>query len=186
MKQKKQSFPKKWIGLKAARFRKYQSWINNQKPGKCGTYASGALLHDAYLHHYSIDLSKEAVLNGLQEIVEETFPYRGTFPWDLRHGLNYVLKDNSELKASMCFLPDKIVVKHLNRPNPEPVVVGTSRFLGSNYKNHWLLIYAYGYNSSGKLYFKGYDNHGRYSAVVPASQTIGCVWLTGQEEKKFG
>lgn len=91
--------------------------------------------------------------------------------------LSYVIKDVPELKAKMSLIAEQKVVELLNRQNPTPVAVGTAKLFGSKYKNHWLLVYAYGYNKEGKLYFRAYDNHGKYTAIVPASQTIGCVWI---------
>ncbi|MEG0289406.1 MAG: hypothetical protein RR725_07160 [Carnobacterium sp.] len=56
MKEKNTQYPEKWTGLKPTRFNKYRSWINNQKPGICGTYVSAVLLHDAYLHAYGLNI----------------------------------------------------------------------------------------------------------------------------------
>lgn len=174
---KRPSYPTKWIGLKPTRFKKYQKWINREKPGICGTYVSAALLHDTFMNQYNVDVSKEKLLAGLRAVVDDRFPYRGTFPWDLRLGLSYVVKDIPELSAKMSFISERKVVELLNREEPIPVAVGTAKLFDSKYKNHWLLVYAYGYNKEGKLYFKAYDNHGKYAAIVPASQTIGCVWI---------
>lgn len=177
MEKTKWAYPTKWIGLKPLRFKKYRSWINREKPGICGTYVSAALLHDRFLEYYQVDLEKEKLITGLKSVVDDLFPYRGTFPWDLRLGLGYVLRDIPGLTAKMSLIPERTVVELLNRPEPMPAAVGTAKLFGSKYKNHWLLVYAYGYNKEGKLFFKAYDNHGRYTAIVPASQTIGCVWL---------
>lgn len=179
MKNSKSSYPTKWFGMKPARFKKYRNWINREKPGICGTYVSAALLHDTFLQQYQVDLEKEALLIGLKTVVDDLFPYRGTFPWDLKWGLSYVTRDIPELTVKMSLVPERKVVELLSGPEPLPVAVGTAKLFGSKYKNHWLLVYAYGYNKAGKLYFKAYDNHGKYSAVVPASQTIGCVWIEG-------
>lgn len=177
MEKTKLTYPTKWIGLKPLRFKKYRSWINREKPGICGTYVSAALLHDTFLEYYQVGLEKEKLITGLKSVVDDLFPYRGTFPWDLRLGLNYVLRDIPDLMAKMSLVSERTVVELLNRSDPMPIAVGTAKIFGSKYKNHWLLVYAYGYNKEGKLFFKAYDNHGRYTAIVPASQTIGCVWL---------
>ncbi|WP_277630899.1 dihydrolipoamide dehydrogenase [Atopococcus tabaci] len=174
--------PKKWHGLPAKRFRKYRTWINRHKPGICGTYVSAVMLDDLFREEYGRELDKEKVIKGLKSVIDDRFPYKGTFPWDLKLGLNYVLGDFPEWKAKMSLIPDKVVVERLNQPDPRPVAVGTTKVLGSPYKNHWLAVYAYGYNADGKLFFKGYDNHGRYTAVVPASQTFGCVWIEQADE----
>ena len=182
MTSKKYNYPSSWVGLKASRFSKYRSWVNNQKPGICGSYVCAVLLHDLYKEQYGKDLSKASLIEGLRTVVDETFAYRGTFPWDLRHGLNVVLKSNPDYDAKLSFIPDKVVVNLLSRANPMPLAVGTARLLGSPYHNHWVLVYAYGYNDNGKLFFKAYDNHGKSMAILPASQTFGCVWL--EENKK--
>ncbi|SIO17652.1 hypothetical protein SAMN05878443_1784 [Carnobacterium alterfunditum] len=176
-KQMENAYPVSWIGLKPARFRKYRTWINAVKPGICGTYVGAVILHDAFNQKYGIDLSKEKLITGLKMIIDDTFVYKGTFPWDVWHGLNWVLKGNQDFKVKMHFVPERKVVALLNRKNPIPVAVGTATLFGSPYKNHWLVVYAYGYNEEGKLFFKAYDNHGRYKAIIPASQTIGCVWI---------
>lgn len=183
-KEKRPSYPKKWIGLKSMRFKKYQKWINREKPGICGTYVSAALLHDTFEHHYNVDMPKDKLLGGLRSVVDDRFPYKGTFPWDLSLGLSYVIKDIPELNAKMSFISELKVVDLLNREDPIPVAVGTAKLFGSKYKNHWLLVYAYGYNKEGKLYFRAYDNHGKYTAIVPASQTIGCVWIEKTQSLK--
>ncbi|MBT2730995.1 dihydrolipoamide dehydrogenase [Carnobacterium sp. ISL-102] len=175
--QMKNAYPVSWIGLKPARFRKYRTWINAVKPGICGTYVGAVILHDAFNQKYGIDLSKEKLITGLKTIIDDTFVYKGTFPWDVWHGLNWVLKGNQDFKVKMHFVPERKVVALLNRKKPIPVAVGTATLFGSPYKNHWLVVYAYGYNEEGKLFFKAYDNHGRYKAIIPASQTIGCVWI---------
>lgn len=179
---KKNDYPTAWTGIKASRFSKYRSWINDQKPGICGSYVSAVLLHDLYKQQYGKDLSRTSLIEGLRSVIDETFGYRGTFPWDLKHGLNVVLKGNSDYNAKLSFIPDKVVVDLLSRANLMPIAVGTARLLGSPYHNHWVLVYAYGYNDDGKLFFKAYDNHGKSAAILPASQTFGCVWI--EENKK--
>lgn len=175
--------PTKWHGLPARRFRKYRTWVNRHKPGICGTYVSGVLLDDLFREIYDSSLDKEKVIRGLKSVVDDTLPYKGTFPWDLKRGLNFVLKDLLEWQARMHMVPDKKVVEILSGPHPRPVAVGTARLLGSRYKNHWLAVYAYGYNKDGKLFFRAYDNHGRHTAIVPASQTLGCVWIEHTSKK---
>ena len=156
--QAKKNMPKKWQGLKPARFAKYRSWINSGTPGICGTYCSAVLVHDAVLQKY-----------------------KKSFFWDVQHGLKALLKDIPDWSVKSGLITEKIVPALLDRPNPVPVIVGTTRIFNSKYKNHWVVVYAYGYNEDGKLFYKAYDNHGRYQAILPASQTIGCVWL---EERK--
>lgn len=178
--QSKKNLPKKWHGLKPSRFAKYRSWINSGNPGICGTYCSAVLVHDAVLHKYKHSLDKDTLLAGLLTVVDEFLPYKGTFFWDVQHGLKSLLADIPDWTVKAGLITEKIVPALLDRPDPVPVIVGTTRLFNSKYKNHWVVVYAYGYNEDGKLFYKAYDNHGRYQAILPASQTIGCVWL---EEK---
>lgn len=180
--QSKKSLPKKWNGLKPSRFAKYRSWINSGSPGICGTYCSAVLVHDAVLHKYKHSLDKDTLLAGLLTVVDEFMPYKGTFFWDVQHGLKVLLADIPDWIVKSGLITEKIVPALLDRPDPVPVIVGTTRLFNSKYKNHWVVVCAYGYNEDGKLYYKAYDNHGRYQAILPASQTIGCVWL--EERKK--
>jgi len=173
----KESYPVIWHGLKPGRFAKYRSWINREKPGICGTYCGAVLLHDAVLQKYQRSLDKDVLLMGLKSVVDDFMPYKGTFFWDVQHGLNVLLEDIPDWTTKTGIITEKIVPQLLNRPNPVPVIVGTTKLLNSKYKNHWVVVYAYGYNKEGKLFYKAYDNHGRHQAILPASQTIGCVWL---------
>lgn len=166
-----------WHGLEAKRFKPYASWRNTRQPGICGTYVVSVLLHDFLLQTYGLDWNKEDLLKGVEEVVDGWMPYRGTFMWDLYHGLNVFLKKIPGFQAHMHLIPDLAIVKLLSSSKPRPVAVGMADLLGSSYKNHWLVAYAYGRDKTGKLYFKCYDNHGNYQAIIKASQTIGCVWI---------
>ncbi|MGP6139332.1 MULTISPECIES: dihydrolipoamide dehydrogenase [unclassified Jeotgalibaca] len=173
--------PTKWTGLPPARFMKYKGWINRNKPGICGTYCASVLLHDAIYQKTKKSLPKQVLLDGMKAVVDDLLPYRGTFFWDLAHGLRRMLSHTKIWHVRMGILNERIIPRILGSDNPRPVIVGTTKYLNSNYNNHWLVVYGYGYNEKGKLYFRGYDNHGRYKAIVPASQTICCVWLDERE-----
>lgn len=177
------TYPYKWVGLPPKDFRKYRSWINREKPGICGTYVSAVLIHYLFEQEYGKDLDQDLLIDGLRKPVDHYLPYKGTFPWDLKRGLSFALEDIDGWTAKMAMIPDFKVVEELSKENPLPIAVGTTTAFGSSYKNHWLLVYAYGWNKNGKLFLKGYDNHGRYTAIVPASQTFGCVWLEKIEIK---
>ena len=126
----KNSYPIKWIGLKPERFRKYKTWINAVKPGICGTYVGAVILHDAFNQKYGIDLPKEKLIFELKTLIEDTFAYKGTFPWDVWHGLDWVLKGNQDFTVKMHFIPERKVVALLNREKPIPVAVGTATLFG--------------------------------------------------------
>jgi len=90
-------------------------------------------------------------------------------------GLNSVFNfENYRAKSGL--LPDIEVPKLIDQYQA-PVIVGTLKYLGSAYKNHWLLVYAYAYDEQNDLYFKAYDNHGKHNAVIPAKQTNAYVYL---------
>lgn len=183
-KPEKGGLPKKWIGLPSARFFKYRSWINRGFPGICGTYCAAVLLHDAVFQKTRKSLGKQSLLAGMQEKVDDLFPYEGTFLWDLAHGLRSFLKDVPYWQVKTGLIPERIVPRILGGESPVPVIVGTTVLFNSKYRNHWVLVYAFGYNEEGKLYFKAYDNHGKHQAILPASQTISCVWLEEKDAEK--
>ena len=139
------------------------------------------LVHDAVLQKYKKSLDTDTLLARLQTIVDEFLPYKGTFIWDVQHGLKALLKDIPDWSVKSGLITEKIVPALLHRPNPVPVIVGTTRFFFIKYKSRGGGVYADGYNEDGKLFYKAYDSHDRYQAILPASQTIGCVWL---EERK--
>lgn len=175
---------KKWIGLPATRFFKYRNWINNQRPGICGTYCAAVLVHDAIYEKTKKRLNKETLLNGLKLVVDDLMPYRGTFFWDIAHGIRRIFGNTRMWNVKVGILTERLVPELLSGDNPRPVIVGTTKFLNSKYKNHWVVVYAYGYDENNKLYYRAYDNHGSYNAVIPASQTFSCVWLEEREDKK--
>lgn len=166
-----------WTGLEPERFEKYKTWKNKHKPGICGTYVTAVMLHDFLRENYEIEISQEKLLKGLKQVIDDWMPYRGTFFWDLQHGLNYMLKGVDGWRPAQHLVPEIKVKEILSGPYPRPVAVGTSKLLGSRYKNHWVLVYAYAYDSKGRLHFKCYDNHGRHDAVITATEAIACVWI---------
>lgn len=174
-------YPKKWTGLSSIHFTMYRSFVNRIKPGMCGTYVSAALIHYTIKAERDYELDMQQLLAGLRPKIEDRQTYRGTFAWDLKDGLNELLADDGSYEARYHLVSNPIVVRELSKSNPLPVIVGTTRLFGSKYGNHWLLVYAFGYNDKGQLFYRAYDNHGRTMAVIPASQTMACVWL---EKKK--
>lgn len=174
-------YPKKWTGLSSIHFTMYRSFVNRLKPGMCGTYVSAALIHYTIKAERDYELDMQQLLAGLRPKIEDRQTYRGTFAWDLKEGLNELLADDGSYEARYHLVSNPIVVRELSKSNPLPVIVGTTRLFGSKYGNHWLLVYAFGYNDKGQLFYRAYDNHGRTMAVIPASQTMACVWL---EKKK--
>lgn len=173
-------WPKKWHGLPMAAMKPYQKYVNRIKPGICGSYASAALIHYFVQEKYGHQVDMDKLIKVLKPLIEDRYPYRGTFPWDLKSGINDFVPKPLSVKTRYHLISNPIVLDQLNKENPLPVIVGTSRILGNSYGNHWVLVYAYGYNEEGQLFYRAYDNHGRIGAVIPASQTLAAVWI---EEK---
>lgn len=170
-------YPKTWQGLEPKDFRQYRKFVNRIEPGICGTYASAALVHQVVQRERNYDLDMEQLLKVLEPVIDEAPWYKGTFAWDLVRGLNQLFSEDGSYRARYHLISNPVVVRELDKVNPLPVIVGTTRLFGSSYGNHWLLVYAYGYTDNGQLFYRAYDNHGRTQAVIPASQTLACVWL---------
>lgn len=166
-----------WHGLPTQRFEQYKSWINNENPGACGTYTAGVLLHDFLYTHYQLDFDKSDIIEGLRPVVDLWLPYRGTFIHDIVHGLRFMLANVSHVCVNWNVFAERQAVSLLSAENPVPIIVGTNKWLGSRYKNHWVLAYQYGYDTKGDLWLKVYDNHGHYDSVINIKETLSCIWL---------
>ncbi|UUX33837.1 dihydrolipoamide dehydrogenase [Fundicoccus culcitae] len=178
-------WPKKWHGLSMTEMKVYQPYVNRIKPGICGSYATAALIHYFIQKQYNHSLNIADLIKILEPMIEYRYPYKGTLPWDLKAGINQLLPKEIPYQARYHLISNPIVLEQLSNENPLPVIVGTARILGNHYGNHWVLVYAYGYNNEGKLFYRAYDNHGRIGAVIPASQTFAAVWLEAvQHEQK--
>ncbi|RPA55530.1 dihydrolipoamide dehydrogenase [Aerococcus agrisoli] len=164
-----------WTGLDESQFRRYKSWINKTSPGICGTYCAAVLTHYTVLQDTGHWMSKQQLLNAFETVVDDYHLHEGTFFWNVAAGLNSVFNFN-HYRAKTGLIPDKEVPDLIDRYQ-QPVIVGTLAALGSPYKNHWLLVYAYAYDNENQLFFKAYDNHGNYKAVIPAKHTNAYVYL---------
>lgn len=169
-------WPKQWIGISPKEMRQYRQFINREKPGYCGTYTAAALLHYRMLQDLQLDLSMEELLKVLKPLIDGRHFYKGTYPWDLTKGMLDVVGSEG-YQAKWHLISNPVVVEELSKDPANPVIVGTTKVLGSRYGNHWVLVYAYGYNNQGKLFYKAYDNHGKINSVIAASQTMAAVWL---------
>lgn len=164
-----------WHGLDSDTFKVYRSWKNNQSVGICGTYCAAVLTHYITKRDTGISLNKEILINGLKKPIDQLTPHKGSFYWNIREALNYILQPTEYIAHSGWWTERD--VPQLITDDKGPVIVGTLQILGSSYKNHWLVVYAYAFDATGKLWFKGYDNHGRHDAVIPASETFSYVYL---------
>lgn len=173
-----------WTGLDEKTFRPYKSWINKGSPGICGTYCAAVLTHFTVLRDTNHWMAKDKLIAAFKKVVDDYHLHRGTFYWNVEAGLNSIFNfENYRAKSGL--LPDIEVPKLIDRYQ-SPVIVGTLKYLGSAYKNHWLLVYAYAYDEMNELYFKAYDNHGRYNVVIPAKETNAYVYLAPIQEKEIG
>lgn len=177
---KEHSLPKEkleWIGISESEFQQYQQYINNEAPGYCGSYSAATVSHYILTKVEQIDVSMELLLNGYRGLLEDVLFYPGTYLWDVKRGLKEVLGKGFNYQVKTHLFAEKKIPAQLAQENPLPAIVGTVGALGSRYKNHWVVVYAYARDSSGKLWFKIYDNHGQYKKVIPAVQTLRCCWV---------
>lgn len=164
-----------WVGLPTILMKDYQTVINRKTPGICGTYCV-AVLSDIVARQHHLELPEiQQLVSTLEQRIEYFFPYLGTYWWDVQRGLNH-LWSKYGYRSTFALFSEVCVPNLLDQSIP--VIVGTTRVLGSPYGNHWLVVYAYAYDSKGKLWYKAYDNHGSIEAVIPAVQTIGAIWLS--------
>ena len=167
----------KWIGIPEQEFTYYKPFVNKEVPGVCGTYALAALTHYTIKKDTGYKLDMQQLIDGYLKIVDGAAPYVGTYFWDLTRGFKKMLGKKQPYRIHSTILTERTVLNELNKMSTLPIIVGTVSFLGSSYKNHWLLVYAYAYDSKGKLWYKAYDNHGNSQAVIPAVQTLSAVFL---------
>ncbi len=169
-----------WTGLDEKDFRPYKTWINNGSPGICGSYCAAVLTHYTVLRDTNHRMVKNDLIDAFKKVVDDYHLHSGTFYWNVETGLNSIFNfENYRAKSGI--FPDIEAPKIIDQYQ-SPVIVGTLKYLGSSYKNHWLLVYAYAYDDKNDLYFKAYDNHGNYKAIIPAKQTNAYVYLEPIQE----
>lgn len=172
----RKDWPSEWTGIDQKLMKSYRKHINRELPGFCGTFSVAALVHYVIQQDRQISLSMDNLISALKPRIDGRFFYKGTYPWDLIGGLKDLM--NSEgYYPRWHLISNPIVTSRLNQESPYPIIVGTTKAFGSKYGNHWLVVYAFGYNDAGQLFYKAYDNHGKINAVIPASQTMAAVWL---------
>lgn len=178
---KKRKHPKKWHGIPQNKMVPYRRYINREKPGFCGTYSAAALIHYMVKHERDYDMDMMRLLSALEGRIDRRGIYDGTYPFDVVNGLNDLLVDDEYL-AHVRYRHRQLIIDELSKEEPLPVIIGTLSLFGSKYGNHWLLAYGYGYNENGQVFYKCYDNHGRISAVIPASQVGIVIWLERKDK----
>ena len=163
-----------WRGLPEGDMQPFKAYVNEKTPGVCGTYAAACLTVLMAKREGVVTQSMDDLLESMEASIEYALPYRGTFYWDVQRGLNNEWKKYG-YKSHFNLFSEKVVPGLLE--DGVPVVVGTTAALGSPYKNHWLVVYQYAYDSTGKLWYKAYDNHGSITTIIPAVQTLCALWL---------
>lgn len=171
-------------GISETRMKRYYSgmWVNNNnnypesegysKNGICGTIASAGLLayYDDYVNDDYVPSSiRTKGSSSPQQLIKTLFNYidkdlNGTWPSDVTSGINKFLGDYSYVKpghraeTSVAGIPT--VVKQKVDAG-YPIVVSLLEAFGSQYKDHWILVYQYSDDE-----YKCVDNHGNYNATV--------------------
>lgn len=171
-----------WQGLNPQRFKRYASWINQYQPGICGTYCAAVLVHDRLWQDLSYDISKDKLINGLKQVIDDHHLHQGTFVWNIYNGLERIMA-KTPYRVAIGAFPEKGVPQIIDAALG-PVIVGSLKCFGSTYGNHWLLVYAYRYKDRGRLQFMAYDNHGDYQAIIDARETFTYAYLVRKEESK--
>ncbi|MDO4670637.1 MAG: dihydrolipoamide dehydrogenase [Aerococcus sp.] len=164
-----------WHGLAEERFVRYRSFINANDPGICGTYCVAVLAHDRVRMDTGQDLKLDQMISGIQPAVDQYRPYPGSFIWDIALGLNLLFL-GCPVGVGVGLTTEYHVPRLIDR-GLGPLIVGTTSLYGSTYHNHWVVVYAYAFDSDGVLWFKAYDNHGRHNAIIPARTTVGYAYL---------
>ena len=171
--EKKHSLEEKveWRGLPEGEMQPFKAYVNEKTPGVCGTYAAACLTVLMAKREGVVTQSMDDLLESMEASIEYALPYRGTFQWK-KYGY----------KTHFNLFSEKVVPGLLE--DGVPVVVGTTTALGSPYKNHWLVVYQYAFDSTGKLWYKAYDNHGSITTVIPAVQTLCALWLEKLQSRR--
>ncbi|MCZ0716990.1 dihydrolipoamide dehydrogenase [Aerococcus kribbianus] len=170
-----------WRGEAGSHYRPYAQWKNNGPVGVCGTYCAAVLVHDRVYKDTGAKLDQQLLINGLLKPIDKLTLHPGSFFWNIQFALNYMLANVGYYAQSGLFT-EKAVPKLIDQ-GKGPVIVGTLSLLGSPYKNHWLLVYAYAYDQAGDLYFRAYDNHGKSQAIIPAKETFSYVYVLPYPDK---
>lgn len=183
-----------WIGIDSEKIKPYAKWIN--RDNTCGMYCAAALLA-YYQDNIEDNLLSETLykkysgdgerLIMAMKVYIWSIAIRGTIAYDISVGLNRFFKDykmNKKLGYKIAAIGNitptfGIVSSRLSSNIPKPVIVGLYHWLGApkNYRNHWVMAYSYCEDDQDR-YYRVYDNHGRYKAVVNVKWTIGSVRLT--------
>lgn len=174
-----------WTGISESNFMRFSGWINNDNT--CGSWSTAVML--AYYNDFIDDsilpdsiykknsaTSNPKLLHNL--LVENTEKIYGTLPYDLAGGVNTVLAEygNSSYVCNYSLFGTwDLVVDACSRRRP--ICVGLSSHSGNKYGNHWVTVYQYMENSSGKGYYKCVDNWGATAATIETSWTIGTAKL---------
>lgn len=174
---KSHELPTQWHGIEPKNMRPYRRYINREKPGFCGSYSAAVLVHYTIKHDRGYELKMEGLLEAFKSRIDRNVLYKGSYVWDIVKTLEAFFMKDDDYHVNWHLVSESQVVEQLSKDKPLPLIVGTMKFLGSKYGNHWVLVYGYGYNSVGKLFYRAWDNHGKNQAIIAASQTLPCIWI---------
>lgn len=172
-----------WVQLPAERFSRYR-WINTDNT--CGSYATAIAL--AYYQDYvstayvpsslrtKNSTSPGSLITTLKKYIETGY---GTLPGNVANGVRSFFSAYNTGQYAQFYdwgTWDRVVDKVGNQSRP--LMVGLTSIAGSPYGNHWVTVYGYMENSSGKGYYRCNDNHGNTNKSIEASWTCGSVWIS--------
>lgn len=182
-----------WTGVHSDLFKPYKHWIN--RDGTCGMLAATVLLS-----YYQDHIDSNAVhprlrkpnstsyekLYGVMLDYVRSLMIKGTNAADIAFGLNRYFKDykvddrlsytfNARFKMLTTF---GIMKPLLTASIPKPAIIGLFSWLGApkNYRNHWVVAYAYR-EDNDQIFYQVHDNHGRHAAVINARWTSSVIRL---------
>lgn len=175
-----------WVQLPSERFRRYNgvAWQNSND--HCGSYAAAIAL--AYYQDYANSdhvptsirtknsTSPGTLITKLEALIETGW---GTLPGHVVGGVRKFLSNNgsSHYAQFTDFGTWDYVVHTVDRGRP--IIVGLTSLAGSEYGNHWVTVYGYMENASGKGYYRCIDNWGYHAEVIQTSWSCGAVWISG-------
>lgn len=174
---KSHELPNEWQGITPKNIRPYRKYVNREKPGFCGTYTAAVLVHYTIKHDRGYELDMDKLITAFKPRIDQNPLYKGSYIWDIVKALQDFFAEDDSYQIKWHLVSESQALGQLKKESPLPLIVGTMKFLGSKYGNHWVLVYGYGYNEDGKLFYRAWDNHGKNQAIIAASQTLPCVWI---------
>lgn len=177
-----------WVGIHPTKFAPYSNYINTD--GTCGIVASAVLLAyyqdnidpNLFSHHIRKphDQNHQPLINFLTKELTTFLPY-GLSIFDVTLGINRFLRkysNNPAIKTTAhCLVGSALgpMRAHSNSKQPTPIILSTLSVLKAptNYRNHFLIGYAY-----RNKQILCHDNHGKIDAIIESKWTFSTIALT--------